>query len=137
MFPKTGRTFPGNKTSDETKATYAAVVAMVLETQLGASHQAIKTVMRWTGAGERTVKNWFSGTHGPSGENLIALARHSDAVLEVFLSLAGRQSVIAGIKLLHIRSKLQQTVEFIDIALANRLGGVDEAVSDCPTSPVA
>jgi len=45
--------------------------------------------MRWAGASERTVKYWFSGERGPSGDHLIALARHSDAVLYVVLALAG------------------------------------------------
>jgi hypothetical protein len=49
--------------------------------------------MRWTGASERTVKYWFAGERGPSGDHLIALARHSDAVLYVVLALAGRHIV--------------------------------------------
>lgn len=48
--------------------------------------------MHWTGATERTVKYWFSGERGPSGDHLIALARHSDAVLYV-VALAGRHIV--------------------------------------------
>jgi len=28
---------------------------------------AVKTVSGWTGANEKTVKNWFSGRYGPSG----------------------------------------------------------------------
>jgi hypothetical protein len=49
--------------------------------------------MRWTGASERTVKYWFSGERGPSGDHLIALARHSDAALCGVLALAGRHIV--------------------------------------------
>jgi len=44
-------------------------------------------------ASERTVKYWFSSERGPSGDHLIALARHSDAVLYVVLALAGRHIV--------------------------------------------
>ena len=37
------------------------------------THQAIKTVMKWTGAKERTVKNWFAGSNGTNGHHLAAL----------------------------------------------------------------
>lgn len=53
-------------------------------------HRAIKTAMRWTGASERTVKYWFAGERGPSGEHLILLTRHSDAIVLVLLALAER-----------------------------------------------
>jgi hypothetical protein len=59
--------------------------------------------MRWTGANERTVKNWLAGTYGPNGEHLIDLFRNSDEVLEAFLSLAGREQVLAEKKLIAAR----------------------------------
>jgi len=49
--------------------------------------------MCWKGTSESTVKYWFSGERGPSGNHLIALTRHSDAVLYVLLALAGRHVV--------------------------------------------
>lgn len=67
-----------------------------------------------TGASERTVKHWFAGTHGPSGQNLIALARHSDAVLMYILVAANRPSSAIGIQLISICAKLQELVETID-----------------------
>lgn len=72
---------------------YRTAISMALHEELGGTHRAIKMAMRWTGASERTVKYWFSGERGPSGDHLIALARHSDAVLYVFLSLADRHIV--------------------------------------------
>ncbi len=69
---------------------YRAAMAMALHEELGDTHRAIKMAMRWTGASERTVKYWFAGERGPSGDHLIALVRHSDAVLYVVLALAGR-----------------------------------------------
>ncbi len=33
------------------------------------------------------MKYWFSGERGPSGDHLVALARHLDAVLYVVLRL--------------------------------------------------
>lgn len=72
---------------------YRTAVALALHEELGETHRAIKTARRWTGASERTVKYWFSGERGPSGDHLIALMRHSDAVLYVVIALAGRHIV--------------------------------------------
>jgi hypothetical protein len=72
---------------------YRTAIAMALHEELDDTHRAIKMAMRWTGASERTVKYWFSGERGPSGDHLIALARHSDAVLYVVVALAGRHIV--------------------------------------------
>jgi hypothetical protein len=55
-------------------------------------------VAAWTGANEKTVKNWFSGVYGPRGAHLIALARHSDEVLATFLAMAGRENLMVAIK---------------------------------------
>ena len=93
---------------------YPAAIAYALRNQLGSTHQAIKIVMGWTGAGERTVKNWLAGVSGPSGQHLIDLIRHSDDVLEVLLILAGRQPIVAAQKVVGVRNKLAETVEQID-----------------------
>ncbi|MGB3446229.1 MAG: hypothetical protein WBA48_05985, partial [Xanthobacteraceae bacterium] len=58
-----------------------------------------KSTAGWTGANEKTVKNWFSGRYGPSGEHLAVLVRHSDEVLNAFLVMAGRQELMVAIKL--------------------------------------
>ncbi len=88
VVPKTGTTVHPEDGGDR----YRAALALALRSELGPTHQAIKTAMRWTGASERTVKYWFSGIRGPSGEHLILLAQHSDAVLVVILTLAERLS---------------------------------------------
>ena len=93
---------------------YPAAVAYALRNQLGTTHQAVKTVMRWTGAGERTVKNWLAGVSGPSGQHLVDLIRHSDDVLESLLLLAGRQQIVTTKKLVDARNKLAETVRQID-----------------------
>lgn len=53
-------------------------MAMALHEELGSTSRAIKMAMRWTGASERTVKYWLAGERGPSGDHLIALARHTE-----------------------------------------------------------
>lgn len=68
----------------------AMAMAMALQAELGSAHRAIKSAMRWTSASERTVKYWFAGERGPSGEHLVSLARNSDAVLIALLALSAR-----------------------------------------------
>ena len=51
---------------------------------------------------------------GPSGENLVALLRHSDEVLESILQLAGRQDLIVARKLTGAREKLREMLAMID-----------------------
>ncbi len=86
VVPKMGTTGP----SAADQARYRQAIADTLRRELGHTHQAIKTVMRWTGASERTAKYWLSGERGPSGEHLIRLAQHSDAVLITILTMAER-----------------------------------------------
>lgn len=117
MLPKKGKKLHrgsrafGDGGSD---SPFEQAIAIALRSELGLSHRAVKTVMTWTGASERTVKHWFSGTHGPRGQHLIHLVRHSDAVLAYFLSASDRPFLILGIELVGIRAKLLDLVEVID-----------------------
>jgi hypothetical protein len=118
MLPKKGKKLHsgsrafGDGGSDDP---FEQAIAIALRTELGLSHRAVKTVMIWTGASERTVKHWFAGTHGPSGRHLIHLARHSDAVLSYFfLSASDRPFLTPGIELVGIRAELLDLVEVID-----------------------
>ena len=85
-----------------------------MKCELGSTHQAIKIIRRWTGAGERTVKNWMAGISGPSGQHLVKLIRHSDDVLTVLLVLAGRQQIVTAQRLVDVRNKLAETIEQVD-----------------------
>ena len=117
MLPKKGKKLHRQVTYKGFAVAYPKQVAAALRAELGTTHQAVKTVMRWTGASERTVKNWFAGTHGPSGEHLVALAQYSDEVLEVFLVLAERNSRIVGARLVDLRRKLMETIEYIELLI--------------------
>lgn len=88
VVPKKGTTV--HLEADQTR--YRKAIADALRSELGPTHQAIKTAMRWTGTSERTAKYWMSGERGPSGEHLILLAQHSDAVLLTILTMAERLS---------------------------------------------
>jgi hypothetical protein len=67
------------------------------------------------GANEKTVKNWFAGASGPSGEHLVALVRHSESVLEIFLRLAGREPTLAENKLTNACEKPKEALALIDM----------------------
>jgi len=74
------------------QAAYARAVAAALHRDLANSSSATKEIMRWTGASERSVKNWLSGRNGPSGAHLIELIARSESVFEAIKALAGRET---------------------------------------------
>jgi hypothetical protein len=104
-----------NRNSNE-KGDYARAVSAALRSDLGDTHQAVKRLVRWTGANERTAKHWLAGTYGPSGKHLVRLMRHSDATLEAVLRLSQRQSAIATNKLQACRPQLNALLHAIDSA---------------------
>ncbi|WP_342244732.1 hypothetical protein [Pseudomonas sp. OTU5201] len=113
MLTKTGKTFLEAEQ-------YALHIAKALRTELGTTHQATKTLMRWTNAKERTVKNWLAGTSGPRGEHLVALVKHSDLALSAFLLLAERPHAVTASELPLLRQKLQAAIAGIDAILHPR-----------------
>ena len=113
---KTGKTFP--KSSGNIKASefddYTSAITKTLRYAYGENRGAAKSLMRITGAGERTVKNWLEGKNAPSGENLIELVRHSDEVLETILLITGRHEILTMKMMLNVRDDLVQMVALID-----------------------
>ncbi len=114
--PVSGITFPiSSGTVEKSDGNdFTAVIAETLRETYGRSGRSIKTVMGYTGAGERAVKNWFGGKNGPNGENLVELVRHSDEVLEALLWMAGREDILAGKLPVDARDKLVEMLEIID-----------------------
>lgn len=108
-FPRSSGTVPESDGYD-----FTAVIAETLREAFGGTARSVKTVMAYTAAGERTVKNWFEGKNAPNGENLVELMRHSDEVLEVLLLMAGREYMLAGKLLVDARDKLVEMLEIID-----------------------
>ena len=119
MFPKKGKTFPDRQE-------YASGLALALQSELGSTHQAVKTLMRWTNANERTAKNWLKGTCGPRGEHLARLVQLSDAALATFLDMSRRSSSIIRTTLPSLRNDLMRAVSAIDSCLS----AVNETESD-------
>jgi hypothetical protein len=95
MLHEAGRVLPVPGKDRTSNRSFVDELAAVLRTELGGTRVATKTVMRWTGAGERTVKTWFGGVSGPNGEHLIRLIRHSDAVFTLVINRSGRTQVDA------------------------------------------
>jgi hypothetical protein len=110
MLSKKGTVFP----NADDLGPYSRAIAYALKCELGSTHQAVKIVMGWTGAGERTVKNWLAGISGPSGQHLVDLVRNSDDVLAVLLILAGRHQAMASQRLIDVRNKLAETIQQVD-----------------------
>jgi hypothetical protein len=114
MLPKKGIVIPSAKDL----GSYSQAIAYALKCELGTTHQAVKAVMNWTGAGERTVKNWLAGKSGPSGDHLVRLISQSETVLQVLLILGGRQRVAAAERLTGLRDKLAETLQQVDVLIA-------------------
>jgi hypothetical protein len=89
MLPNAGKNLPVAEAGVILRD-YASVVAIALKQEVGNSRRSVKTLMRWTGAGERTVKNWLGAVRGPSGAHLVALVGHSSSVHFALLTLSGR-----------------------------------------------
>lgn len=112
-FPKKGKFFPKeNRYSgngrDEADGSFGDEIASALRRSLGDSRAGVKTVASWTGANEKTVKNWFAGKYGPSGEHLVTLVRHSDEVLRTFLALADRDNLMVATKLVAVERAISE-----------------------------
>ena len=107
-FPKKGKSFPSNGGRDQSTGNggppidgseFAAEIAAALAKMLRDRKTPIKAVAGWTGANERTVKNWVSGQYGPCGAHLVVLMRHSDEVLNSVLSMVGIHDSLVAQKL--------------------------------------
>ena len=128
MFPKKGNVFPNADGEVRLEVNYRQTIAAALHRELDGTRRAVKTTMRWTGASERTAKNWIAGSHGPSGEHLIALLRHSDEVLIGLLTVAGRGEAIVALRLVEMRDRLDEIRQLIDVVL-DREGDGDGGIS--------
>lgn len=114
MFPKKGNLFPGGNDRENSSQGYAAIIATALRKELGNSHRATKTVMRWTGASERTVKHWLAGHHGPGGSYLIVLMSESEAVYEAVLNAADRRDAVVAARVLVAHGTLVEVMGLVE-----------------------
>jgi hypothetical protein len=110
-FPKKGKSFP--KRDGDNKSgfnlddlAFAMRIALALKSELKEQNSRAKLVAAWTGASERTVKNWILGRYAPCGRHLVLLARHSDQVLNAILSMADRKDLLLARRVGDLRQKV-------------------------------
>ncbi len=111
-FPKKGKSFPGTSTGLDDHA-FAMKIALALKSELKDRNSRAKLVAGWTGANERTVKNWIVGRYAPSGRHLVILAQHSDQVLNAVLSMAGRKDLLLAGRVEDFRRKVFELAAII------------------------
>lgn len=117
-FPKKGKFFPGRNGhgiggEGQHPGVFAGEIAAALRRSVGSGGGGIKIVASWTGANEKTVKNWFAGRFGPSGEHLAILVQRSDEVLSSFLVMAGREDLMAAVKLAGAEKAIMELLEAV------------------------
>lgn len=106
---------------------FPQLIAAAMKTEWGATPSARKEVGRITRANERAVRNWFDGRNGPSGENLVSLIRHSDAVFETVLIIADRRHALGTIHVAALRERLHTLIDYLDESAgsSSRLASTD------------
>ncbi|WP_371225832.1 XRE family transcriptional regulator [Roseovarius sp. 2305UL8-3] len=114
MFHKKGNIFHGGSQDLVSAVEYREAVRSALTYELGGAGRAAKATIKWTGVSERTAKNWIAGSYGPSGEHLIGLMKHSDAVLDAILGLAGRNEALAMERVRIVRRELVEVLKMLD-----------------------
>jgi len=117
-LPKKGKSFPkrdGNGGSDFSldDHAFAIKIALALKSELKDRNSRAKLVASWTGASERTVKNWILGRYAPCGRHLVVLAQHSDQVLNAILSMADRQDLLIARRVGDLRRKVLELAAII------------------------
>jgi hypothetical protein len=118
-FPKKGKSFPkltgdGSSVFNLDDRAFAMRIALALKSELKNRNSRAKLVAGWTGASERTVKNWIAGRYAPSGRHLVLLAQHSDQVLNAILSMAHKQDLLLAGNVEELRQKVFELAALID-----------------------
>jgi hypothetical protein len=117
-FPKRGKSFPkrdgdGGSNFNLDDRAFAMKISLALKSELKDRSSRAKLLAGWTGASERTVKNWISGRYAPCGRHLVVLAHHSDQVLNVILSIADRQDLILARRVGDLRQKVLELAAIV------------------------
>jgi len=94
-LPKKGEKLPSARTRQELAREFTQAIADALKEEM-ARGASIKTIMGWTGAGERTVKGWLAASYAPRAFQLECLFRSSEAVYERIAIRTGRVPIVNG-----------------------------------------
>lgn len=125
-FPNSGNSFPGDRNRAIGNLAFAKLVSTALKASLRGQSSKIKTVALWTGASDRTVKNWFSGERAPSGDHFLGLAENCPAVLAAFLAAIHRSDCLVMADIEEARAKVAAALLALDAVRAVQLGRGDE-----------
>src|SRR5690242_13310131 len=97
-LPKKGGKLPASRTRRQQAQEFAKAISDALKEEV-ARGASIKTIMAWTGAGERTVKEWLAGSNAPRAFQLECLLRSSEAVYRRIMLRTGRQPAVTRYRL--------------------------------------
>ncbi|WP_188612945.1 hypothetical protein [Chelatococcus reniformis] len=128
-FSKSGKVFPKGPGRVPRPLSFATMISTALRTSLRGESSRIKTVALWTGANERTVKNWFTGCWAPSGDHFLGLAANSPAVLAAFLAAIHRNDCLVMADIEEARAKVAAALLALEAVHAALLESGVEAVS--------
>ena len=115
-LPKKGKSFPNRGAGSDFSLddhAFAMKISLALKSELKDRNSRAKLVAGWTGASDRTVKNWISGRYAPCGRHLVVLVQHSDQVLNAILSMADRQDLLLAPKVEDLRRKVFELAAII------------------------
>jgi len=115
-LPKMGKELHPSRRRSNPARDYSQAIAAALREEL-ARGPSIKVIMGWTGASERTVKGWLSGSSGPSGVHLERLVRSSEAVYQRLMARTGRRPAVNRRTLTALRRQITGLIEAIDAVL--------------------
>lgn len=128
-FPDSGNVFPKRHRREPRKPLFAKLISTALRASLRGQSSSIKTVALWTGANERTVKNWFAGSRAPSGDHFLGLATNSPAVLAAFLAAIHRNDCLVMANIEEARAKVAAALLALEAIHAAPLEGEAMRVS--------
>ncbi|MGA0601532.1 hypothetical protein ACO2Q3_12585 [Caulobacter sp. KR2-114] len=114
LRPESGKPFPLDASEE---LSFSTAIADALRRDFGSNPSAVKRVARLVRANERGVRNWFEGRNGPSGEHLVLLMRHSNAVLEIVLALCGRYDLVHTQLVFDAKERVRQILSTLDTLL--------------------
>lgn len=129
-FPKSGNMLPNRRCGRSRKPSFAGLVSTALRTSLKGQSSKIKTVALWTGANERTVKNWLSGERAPSGDHFLGLAANCPAVLAAFLAAIQRNDCLVMADIEEARAKVAAALMTLEAVRAVQLDRAASMLDD-------
>lgn len=129
MVPKSGSKLR-EAPFDLSEKVLAQLIGSALQTDLGGTRQATKTVMRWTHVSDHTARSWLNGQTSSSSLHLLELATRSDTVMAAILRATGH----VGLELAHDLAAVEETLKDA-LTCVRALRAADDLLSQHVPSP--